>query len=459
MEAPLSLKELNNLLKSTIEIKFNYPLWVVAEINSITEHRSGHCYLELIQKSDTHDTIVAQLRATIWSTRYRIISGYFEAITNKKLSKGIKILIKVSVDFHELYGLSLNIREIDPNYTLGDLAKRRKDIIKKLETEGVINMNKRLPLPCVIQKIAVISSSVAAGFEDFVKQLSANKHRYTHNISLFEANMQGENTENSIINALENIFDTHEKFDIVVIIRGGGSKSDLSYFDNYNIAFYITQFPLPILTGIGHERDESVTDIVAHTRLKTPTAVADFIIEHNFKFEKIIDNKYNRLMERSKSIIKTQELYIISLCINIIKTKDTLSHKIEECNKQYYHLKNIVANKLNSEKNKIGNLEKSFKSKASALFKRKDYELENEKQRLINHINNYISNTNTKIIHMEQKIKLLHPSSVLKKGYSILMLNDKIIRKYSDVKEGDVIESILDKGKIKSTVIKNNALS
>ena len=234
-ENSLTLIELNQKIKSSIEHTFDSTIWLVAEINSINKHRSGHCYLEFIQKASDYDQIIAKARATIWATQYRMIESYFYSVTGSNLQEGIKVMVRVSVDFHELYGMSLNVRDIEPSFTLGDLEKRKKEIIDKLESEGVIDMNKELELPLAIQRIAVISSSGAAGYEDFVHQLDKNKYGYGFSTTLFEADMQGKRTEETIVQALSDIFDSEKDFDVVTILRGGGSKSDLSFFDNYNI--------------------------------------------------------------------------------------------------------------------------------------------------------------------------------------------------------------------------------
>jgi len=340
----LTLLELNKSIKKNVELSFNSPIWVIAEINNITIHRSGHCYLEFIQKSKDSNKIVAQARGTIWSSQFHFISSYFKSVTDKNLEKGLCVLVQVSVDFHEIYGFSLNVRDIDPSYTLGDLEKQKKEIIEKLVSEGVFDMNKELVLPAVIQNIAVISSSGAAGYEDFVNQLSSNKHEYAFNTTLFDANMQGTNTEVTVIKALNNIFEQSQNFDIVAIIRGGGSKSDLSYFDNYNIAYRITQFPLPVFSGIGHDRDESVADMVSHTKLKTPTAVANYIIDYNLLFESEIRNCYHEIIKQTRDILKTHEMYLAGMSLGILKIKDKLSLSTERLNKLYYKLKNSYNN-------------------------------------------------------------------------------------------------------------------
>ena len=295
MEQKLTLLQLNETIKDALTGAFPTSVWVIAEVSELKENRNGHCYLELIEKQGSE--IVARTRATIWSYTYRMLKPYFETTTGQFFTQGIKILVQVSVEFHSAFGLSLNIKDIDPVYTVGDMAMQRKEIINRLQAEGVFEMNKELELPLVPQKIAIISSATAAGYQDFINQLDNNEFGFRFYTKLFQATMQGTETVTSIINALERIFQYEDFFDAVVIIRGGGATADLSSFDNYDMAFNITQFPLPVITGIGHEKDDTIIDLVAHTRLKTPTAVAEFFIKGLERF-------YDRMLEMENEIIR-----------------------------------------------------------------------------------------------------------------------------------------------------------
>ena len=287
----LTLFQLTNLIRETIEDKLSKTYLVIAEIQSIMQNRTGHCYLELVEKSQTDDKIISQVRANIWASQWRIIKPYFETATGRAMESGLKILVKVRVTFHELYGLSLNILDILPEYTLGELEMQRKLTIKQLQDDGVFDMNRELQLPMLVQKIAVISSAGAAGYGDFVNQLKNNSFGYKFYTSLFEAAMQGNTAEPSIIEQLNKILQFTDFFDCVVIIRGGGSKTDLACFDSLRLCQNICQFPLPVITGIGHDRDESVADLVANTHLKTPTAVAQFLIDRANACDTILSEK------------------------------------------------------------------------------------------------------------------------------------------------------------------------
>lgn len=450
----LTLLELNKLIKSTIEQKFDSTLWLVAEINNITEHRSGHCYIELVQKSSEKDLIISQAKATIWSVQYRLISAYFESVTNSKLVKGIKVLIKVSVDYHELYGLSLNIRDIDPNYTLGDLERRKKEITNKLINDGVFELNKTLAIPLNIQNIAVISSSNAAGFEDFINHLSSNRYGYRYNIILFEADMQGANTEDSIIQALNNIYDSYTKFDIVSIIRGGGAKSDLSFFDNYNIAYYITQFPLPIFSGIGHDRDDTITDMVSHSKFKTPTAVANYIIEHSLNFEKNISEIYSSIINSTYELININESYLTKLGLEIYKTKDIIIRNIEKYNNIHNRLNNISLNIIKKHVYVLEKFQNSLLNIPSNLLESKSIILDNLHSSLKLFKKSSIDKEQNKIFLFEQILRLLNPLNILKRGYSISKINGKIIKTGDEINCGSLLETITYNNKITSKVIK-----
>ena len=284
----ISLYELNRCIAEVINTTFDDHYWVVAEISEIRTASNGHCYLELIEKSPRSNAIVARARATIWSNRWMLCRETFESVTGQRLAAGMKILVCVVVQMHEAYGFSLNIVDIDPSFTLGELALRRQEIIKRLNDEGIIDMNKEIDIPLLPQRIAIVSAQNAAGYGDFCHQLSNNDYGvcfYTH---LFPAAMQGAATEKSIIAALDRIYRHQDLFDLVVIIRGGGGTADLNCFDSYDLAVNVANFPLPVIVGIGHERDNTILDMVAHTSVKTPTAAAAFLIDR-------LGSQYSRL--------------------------------------------------------------------------------------------------------------------------------------------------------------------
>lgn len=275
---PLTLYSLNNLVRETLAKGLPVAYWVTGELSEVRETQAGHCYVELVERDDVTQEMVAKARGTIWARIYSLLKPYFLEQTGERFAAGLKVLLKVTVVFHELYGFSLDVCDIEPAYTLGDIARRKQAILNRLAAEGVLNLNKELPFPALPQRIAVISSSFAAGYGDFCDQLRNNPYGFVFYTHLFPAPMQGNKVEEGIISALDKISENIDFWDVVVIIRGGGATSDLSCFDAYDLANNCAQFPLPIITGIGHQRDDTVVDAVAHTRAKTPTAAAELLI-------------------------------------------------------------------------------------------------------------------------------------------------------------------------------------
>lgn len=313
----ISLYDLNKQIGSVIKSELFASVWVHAEINSISVQRVGHCYIELIEKDEKNGNIIAKSRANIWANIYKSISAYFLAETGKTLAAGMKVAFCVDVTFHEVYGISLNVVDIDPTYTLGESARRKAQVIKRLEDDGIIDMNKLLSIKPLIKNIAVISAEGAAGYGDFVHQLLGNKYGYAYNVELFNSTMQGEKAEASILESLDKILMRLSEFDVLVMIRGGGATSDLDCFDGYNLSASLAQFPLPVLTGIGHTRDVSVVDMVANQPLKTPTAVADFIIHHTRTLEEKIDS-YVALLYQSVTSLLDKNSRRLDQCLTLL---------------------------------------------------------------------------------------------------------------------------------------------
>lgn len=303
----LSLYQLNALVKQGLKACLPDAYWVQAELSEVHANYNGHCYVEFVQKDPRSNNLIAKARGTIWSNVYHLLKPYFEEATGQTFTAGIKVLVKVTVDFHELYGFSLSVQDIDPTYTLGDMARRRQEILRQLEAEGVLTMNKELPLPACLQRIAVISSATAAGYGDFCNQLQHNPYGLVFYTRLFPAVMQGDRTEASVIAALDAIAAQQDRWDAVVIIRGGGATSDLSCFDTYALAANCAQYPLPIITGIGHERDDTVIDSVAHTRVKTPTAAAEFLIAHQLQAAEAVESLAARMRDSLVGRLEEQQ--------------------------------------------------------------------------------------------------------------------------------------------------------
>ncbi len=449
----INLAQLNSKIKTSLRTEFIDAVWVTAEINQFNQHSSGHCYLELIEKDGATDTILASVRATIWASAYSRISAFFKTSTGQSLSVGIKVLIKVQVDFHEVYGLSLNIRDIDPNYTIGDMARKRAEVIRKLELAGVIDMNKELELTRVPQKIAIISSPSAAGFEDFCQQLDHNPSGYIFYWKLYSASMQGSETGQSIISALDRISENADFFDAVVIIRGGGSKTDLSAFDDFDLAYYITQFPLPIITGIGHERDESVADLVAHTVCKTPTAVAEYLIDLTEHFESELDWMKESITRQAKDILNRHR----ALIGQHTKSLEIYVRHFKEDKKT--HLKEKVLRSESASKAYLANLNKPLQRIQDTILKNVDLFLLNkstQQHKLFKSFHSSLTGHLSKNLHklelIEKQCEYLDPYEILKRGYSISSLNGKPIKDASLLNKGDRVVTKVSKGSFTSTL-------
>lgn len=413
-----SLLELNSLVREAIENALPMEYWVEAELSECRESR-GHCYMELIQKDELSATPIAKAQAKCWANKWLTIRPYFERTTGQQLHIGMKVLLKVYPQFHEAYGFSWIVTDIDPTYTLGDMARKRQEIIQKLKAEGVFDLQKELQLPVFCQHIAVISSQTAAGYGDFCNQLADNPYSFKFETQLFPAIMQGENVGQSIIAALERIYQMQTEnlelrtslFDCVVIIRGGGATSDMSGFDTLALAENVANFPIPIITGIGHDRDESVLDMVSHTRVKTPTAAAALLIDHLKAVQETIEGAQSMITHyvQQKLSIANSHLSIISESIprlfSVIKTRQ--------------------------------------EAKIDALYTRMPMLIERR-----------LTTESHRLQVIDEKLKALDPALLLARGYSITLHNGKGVRDPQQLQPGDEIETRVEKGTIISRVKK-----
>lgn len=448
-----SLSELQAIIRDSLYLALPDSYWVIGEISEIKQNYSGHCYLELTEKQADETKIKARIRAVIWAGRFGFVKSFFENATGETLREGLKVLIKGKIEYHELYGLSLVITDIDPSYTLGEMAAKRMQIIRRLEEEGVFGMNRELEMPLVPQRIAVISSRTAAGYTDFMDQLQTNSYGYIYYTALFDAVMQGSETEQSIINALNRIASSSEIFDVVVIIRGGGSQTDLSWFDNYNIAYYVTQFPLPVITGIGHEKDLSVTDMVACKSLKTPTAVANYLVDcinitENHLIEIGTDIKtltldvldeFKERLERSKNMISPLTRIIIS---DFRRSLSDISLELLNMGKDNIHEAGL---KLAGHKSKLESASNTFNYNRSLYIK-------SLKSDIIIKTDHLLKNNSEKMNAMRTSLNILNPENILKRGYTITSLNGRILKNSELVLLDDAIETTFSVGKILSKV-------
>ena len=430
----MSLFELNGLVRASIRACLPDEYWVQAELSDVRSNYSGHCYLEFIQKDTRSNALVAKARGIIWSSVYARLRPYFERETGQAFVSGIKVLVKVTVDFHEQYGYSLTVVDIDPTYTLGDMARRRKEILLRLQQEGVLTLNKELEMAVPAQRIAVISSATAAGYGDFCNQLLHNEFGFAFYPKLFPAVMQGEKVEASIIAALERIYKQVDRWDVVVIIRGGGATSDLSGFDTYDLAANCAQFPLPIITGIGHERDDTVLDMVSHTRVKTPTAAAEFLIAN-------LRSTAERLEE----------------CAAVLSTviPDRLAREKERLDRWVARIPAQVQMRIQKETFRQERMYSRMRMAWQNRLMREEYRLQII-PRLAVALTARLQKETHRMELLEQQVKAASPEHLLKKGYSITLKNGKAVTDASQLQPGDEVETRVAKGSFVSVVKKNH---
>ncbi len=410
MESGYTLLELNGLVRNAIQDRLNGEYWVTGELSDAAAGYGGHFYGELIQKDEAGQNIVARARVNCWARTYGVLRFRFEQETGQSLRAGMQVKLLVRVTFHEQYGYSLNIQDVDSTFTLGDMARRRREILAQLEADGIIDDNKELPLPRLLKRIAVVSAQTAAGYGDFCDQLHRNEYGFHFLTRLFPAVMQGQHVEESVISALQQIAEEADSWDVVVIIRGGGASGDMSDFDSYPLAACIAQYPLPVIVGIGHDRDETVLDYVAHTRVKTPTAAAAFLIEHQADEASLLDRLYQRIK--------------VSAHEQLLSERQRLKH-------HQTVLPLLFVRQTEKRKNQLELWMQQYRSS----FKQR---MQTEKHSLQ---------------LMAQRVEVLDPRLMLSRGYSITTCLGRIVRSSAELEEGAVITTILENGEIQSNVI------
>lgn len=407
----ITLKQLQQQIKSAVEQTLPLPVWVVAEVAELKVNYSGHCYLELVEKSEPKrggsSVPTAQARAVIWRSQWAMIAPYFKSQTGSELEVGMKILVKVLVSYHELYGLSLQISDIDPNYTLGEVERQKQITIAQLQVDGVWDMNRELELPYLVQRIAVVSSAAAAGYRDFMNEL--REGGYAFRCDLYDAVVQGAAAEESICAALDEVALKQEQYDAVVLIRGGGSASDLSCFNSYRLCSYVAQFPLPVLTGIGHDKDTSVADMVAHTPLKTPTAVAAWLVERMARIEGWLEEMMVQLASLATARTKSEELRLERLMAELKLQAATYCQRSEAQMKlMLEQLQSLVARRLEKEKNRLEVAQRS--------------------------------------------VEALSPQRIMQLGFAVVRSGGRLLKSVEDAQAGELIEIELKDGAIKARI-------
>ena len=426
----LTLFELNALVRDVLETTLDRAYWVEAELSEAREVR-GHCYMELVQKDIFSATPVARASAKCWKTKWASLRPKFERATGQSLHAGMKVMLLVTANFHEAYGFSWIVQDIDPTYTMGDMARKRLEIINQLKAEGVFDMQKELTIPMFAQRVAVVSSETAAGFGDFSDQLSNNDYGFRFFPRLFPAIMQGEQVEQSIIAALNAINSEAENFDVVVIIRGGGATADMSGFDTLALAENVANFPLPIITGIGHERDESILDMVSHTRVKTPTAAATLLIDNLAGVWSHIDQCQSRIVNEVKHRMDLEHARLnrvaerIPMLFSLVKTRQEM-----RLDRLLTQATTLITNNLSRQRHRLQLIAAAIRPAVT--------------RRLMKETNH--------IERLNLQLKTLDPKLMLQRGYSLTLHNGKAVRDASTLAKGDRIETIVEHGRFKSVV-------
>lgn len=432
----LTLFELNSLVRETIELTLNRQFWVEAELSEVREVR-GHCYMELVQKdqADTH-TPVARAQARCWQRVWSVVRPHFERVAGQPLRAGLKVLLQVYAQFHETYGFSWIVTDIDPTFTLGDLARRRQEIIAQLKAEGVFELNKGLAMPLFCQRIAVISAENAAGYGDFMKQLLDNEYHFQFSVTLFPAIMQGEQVEQSVIAALNAILTPYPSplaYDCVVIIRGGGATADLSGFDTLLLAENVANYPIPVITGIGHDRDECVIDLVAHTHVKTPTAAAAFLVSQLKAVSDRVDRSADAIVRSVSQRMQHEQLRLTALTVR---------------------LPSLTVRAVARQQQQLTQLQSSLLHAVRLCMMRAQQHIQTLTTRLSPVAMQKLMDKRHRLEIIEQRLKALDPAILLERGYSITLHNGHAVRRADALHAGDVIETRFAKGSVRSEVLK-----
>ena len=427
-----SLRELQLAVRERLAEAFPLPVWVAAEISEMKVNYSGHCYLELVEKGGANGVPAAKASAVIWRSHYGPLASYFASKTGERLAVGMKVLVRVTISYHELYGLSFQIQDIDPTYTLGDWEQQRQQTIARLREEGVWDMNRELGMPRVPQRVAIVSSANAAGYQDFCKEIARSSYRVE--LTLFDAFMQGHGAEDSIIEALERVADRADEFDVVAVIRGGGSQSDLACFNSYRLCANVAQFPLPVVTGIGHDKDESVADMVAAQRLKTPTAVAAWINDQLADFDGALE-ALSEAVERCATEFLASERQRLERNAAMIATQSVGATRRLELTLERYRseLRRAVEKLLSDERNRVARADENLRRVT-------DYFVHSERDRLG---------------ALAQAVAAHDPQRIMALGFAVVSVDGHAVSDAQQIAIGTEVSVRLAKGKLKAKVTDN----
>jgi exodeoxyribonuclease VII large subunit len=427
----ISLLELQQQVRHALDGAFPMPVWIAAEIADLKVNASGHCYMELVEKGGANSVPKAQARAVAWRSVWQSLSAYFKGVTGNELTRAMKVLLKVTVSYHELYGFSLQVTDIDPSYTLGDWERQKQETIARLQADGVFDMNREVGLPLAPQRVAVVSSAGAAGYRDFMQEIA--RYPWRIELTLFEAVMQGHATEESVVAALEAIAERADDFDAVVLIRGGGSQSDMAAFNSYRLCCHIAQFPLPILTGIGHDKDQSVADMVAAIALKTPTAVAGWLGERLSSLDNLLDELLDKIHREATHTLHTQRLRLEhasrGLSLGAVEMTRHLEVRLERLGGEVVRL---ASGYLVRQRGRLDNFEVFVRERPAV----------------------YLARQTERLTAMEQTVAMRAPEKILELGFAIVRSGGKAVRDASLLSPDQPIDITLAHGTTKAKIVK-----
>ena len=433
---PLTLYQLNSLVRETLETTFPETFLVTGELSEARQASNGHFYGELIEKGADGKSVVARARINCWARQYNLLRMRFLHETGQDIRAGLSVMLMVQVTYHEAYGLSLNVLDIDSSYSLGTMERRRKEILAQLEADGILEDNRTLALPKLARRVAVVSAATAAGYGDFCHHLQHNDYGLGFCVKLFPAVMQGQHVEESVMAALQQIADEYDRWDVAVIIRGGGAVADLADFDSYPLAASIAQFPLPVLVGIGHERDKTVLDYVAHRCMKTPTAVADFLIEHQAQCLVALEQFARRVRDA---------------------VRDRVYHSRQRLNRLAFRLPSAVGRCTLSHHHRLKLLEGRIQAGAGTALQTERHRTERLATLLPNAAALLAERHRHRLDMIEQKVQLCDPARILRQGYSLTTVEGRIVTDASQVKPGDVLKTRLAHGELTSRCCENES--
>lgn len=442
----ITLSELQARIKQGIDQAHPLPYWVGAEVSELKVNYSGHCYLELVEKGGENHVPKSKVSAVMWRTTYQMVAPYFQEATGQKLAAGLKVLIKVVVSYHELYGLSLQVTDIDPTYTLGDMERQRQETIQRLQQDGIYEMNRELEFPLVVQRLAVVSSRNAAGYQDFMQELGSSV--YAFRVTLFDAFMQGDQAEVSVVAALDEVAERVDEFDAVVVIRGGGSQSDLGCFNSYRLCSHIAQFPLPVITGIGHDKDQSVADLVAAASLKTPTAVAVFLKNEMAEVDGRLDGLMEEFRDASLTLLDEEQRRLRSVGISLKEISTGMVHGMNlRLERLSAELKRNAGMMIQQRHSALELLQARLSPQGARIVQEQSRHLKQLLVQIRQRATDMLQTRKTELGFLADLTATRDPQRIIDMGFAVVQSQGKTLSESSSLRPGDEIEIVMRKGR------------